>query len=86
METAAGDGKLHFEQETLETDMRRNERPTTGESGQGMVEYTFIVLLVVLVFWLGVKDTDIGKLLAQGWEAITSCAAAPFSCGSGSGT
>lgn len=25
------------------------------ENGQGLVEYTFVVMLMALVFWLGVK-------------------------------
>jgi hypothetical protein len=28
------------------------------EHGQGLVDYTFIVLLVALVLWLGVKGTN----------------------------
>lgn len=31
------------------------------EDGQGLVEYTFVVLLVALVFWMGVRDTNISK-------------------------
>lgn len=50
------------------------------EDGQGMVEYTFVVLLVALVFWLGVKDTAIGDQLATNWAKITDCISAPFSC------
>ncbi len=52
------------------------------EGGQGLVEYTFVVMLVALVFWLGVRDTQIGDKLAQGWSKVTSCVIAPFSgCG-----
>lgn len=50
------------------------------EDGQGMVEYTFVVLLVALVFWLGVKDTAIGDQLATNWAKIIDCISAPFSC------
>ena len=50
------------------------------EDGQGLVEYTFVVLLVALVFWLGVKDTNIGTSLANGWAKVQSCVNAPFSC------
>lgn len=50
------------------------------EDGQGLVEYTFIVGLVALVFWLGVRDTQIGEQLAQLWGKVTVCVAAPFSC------
>ena len=50
------------------------------EDGQGLVEYTFVVLLVALVFWLGVRDTSIGSSLENGWSRVQSCVSAPFSC------
>ena len=50
------------------------------EDGQGLVEYTFVVLLVALVFWMGVRDTNIGSSLAVGWAKVQSCVNAPFSC------
>jgi Flp pilus assembly pilin Flp len=54
------------------------------ERGQGLVEYSLIVLLVVLVFWFAVKGTGVGPALAGIWSAIDACAGSPFSCGSGS--
>jgi len=54
------------------------------ERGQGLVEYTLIVLFVALVLWLGVKSTNAGDVLTSHWNAITDCAGSPFSCGSGS--
>lgn len=50
------------------------------EEGQGLAEYTLIVLLVALFFWMGVKDTQVGARMADGWSRVTSCVAAPFSC------
>ena len=50
------------------------------EDGQGLVEYTFVVLLVALVFWIGVKDTAIGDQLANSWAKVVDCISAPFSC------
>ena len=50
------------------------------EDGQGLVEYTFVVMLVALVFWMGAKDTQVGTHLANGWSRVTDCVAAPFSC------
>ena len=50
------------------------------EDGQGLVEYTFVVLLAALVFWLGVRDTNIGGSLAQSWAKVSACVLAPFSC------
>ena len=43
------------------------------EDGQGLVEYTLIVLLVALVFWVGIKSTNIGSALSSGWSKVTAC-------------
>jgi Flp pilus assembly pilin Flp len=50
------------------------------ENGQGLVEYTFVVMLVALVFWLGVKDTAVGDSLARNWAKVLGCVSSPFSC------
>ena len=50
------------------------------EDGQGLVEYTFVVLLVALVFWMGVRNTNIGSSLAISWAKVRTCVNAPFSC------
>jgi Flp pilus assembly pilin Flp len=50
------------------------------ENGQGLVEYTFVVMLMALVFWLGVKDTAVGDSLARNWAKILDCVSSPFSC------
>ena len=43
------------------------------EDGQGLVEYTLIVVLVALVFWVAIKNTNIGSGLASGWSKVTAC-------------
>ena len=50
------------------------------ENGQGLVEYTLVVVLVALVFWMGVRDTNIGSSLSYGWSRVVNCVTAPFSC------
>ena len=50
------------------------------EDGQGLVEYTLVVVLVTLVFWMGVRDTHVGDGLAQAWAKIMDCVTSPFSC------
>ena len=50
------------------------------DDGQGMVEYTLVVLLVALVFWVGVKGVDVGGHLAKGWVKVLDCVTSPFSC------
>ena len=54
------------------------------DNGQGLVEYTLIVVLVALVFWVAIKSTNIGSGLAAGWSRITVCVADPTNCTSAS--
>jgi Flp pilus assembly pilin Flp len=48
--------------------------------GQGLVEYTLVVLLVALVFWMGIRNTNIGSGLANGWSKVTACVDNPSVC------
>ena len=50
------------------------------EEGQGLVEYTLIVVLVALVFWVAIKNTNIGSALASGWSKVTACVGNPTGC------
>ena len=50
------------------------------DDGQGLVEYALIVLLVVFVFWVTIKNTNIGNQLSASWSNIGSCLAAPTAC------
>ena len=54
------------------------------DNGQGLVEYTLIVVLVALVFWVAIKNTNIGSGLAAGWSKVTDCVSTPTSCNSAS--
>jgi hypothetical protein len=58
------------------------KKQVSEEKGQGLVEYMLIVLLVALAFWVAIKDTDVGSILAANWAAISSCISAGFACGS----
>ncbi len=60
------------------------KRLVLEEDGQGLVEYTLIVLLVALVFWVAIKNTDIGTALGNGWSEITSCVTDPTNCSASS--
>jgi len=53
------------------------KRLVKEEEGQGLVEYTLIVLLVALVFWVAIQQTDIGTQLAASWTSIKDCLADP---------
>ena len=48
------------------------KRLVVEEEGQGLVEYTLIVLLVALVFWVAVRNTNIGGVLSSSWVDITN--------------
>ncbi len=60
------------------------QRLWVEEDGQGLVEYTLIVVLVALVFWVAIKNTDVGNQLASGWSKVTACLGSPASCDSSS--
>ncbi|MDP2603342.1 MAG: Flp family type IVb pilin [Deltaproteobacteria bacterium] len=53
------------------------KRLVKEEEGQGLVEYTLIVLLVALVFWVAIQNTDVGAQLALSWTSIKECLADP---------
>jgi Flp pilus assembly pilin Flp len=60
------------------------KRLMTEEDGQGLVEYTLIVVLVALVFWVAIKQTNIGSQMANGWSKVTACVGDPSACNSSS--
>ena len=62
------------------------KRLIAEEEGQGLVEYTLIVLLVALVFWVAIKDTNIGTQLTNSWGQVKNCLADPTGSGCGSGS
>ncbi len=65
--------------------MQQLKRLVLEEDGQGLVEYTLIVLLVALVFWVAIKGTNIGTALADAWTSISGCVSNPTgTCSSGS--
>ena len=56
------------------------KRLLVEEDGQGLVEYTLIVVLVALVFWVAIKNTDIGDALFRAWIKVAACVTAPTAC------
>lgn len=56
------------------------KRLCVKEDGQGLVEYTLVVVLVALVFWMGVRNTNVGTSLANGWSRVLNCVTSPSSC------
>ncbi len=49
------------------------KRLVVEEEGQGLVEYSLIVLLVALVFWVAVKGTGVDQALSTTWTNIVGC-------------
>ena len=68
----------------LTGEKRLLKRLLVDEDGQSLVEYTLIVALVALAFWVAIKNTDIGNQLASGWSRIASCVGNPSACNSSS--
>ena len=60
------------------------KRLVVEEDGQGLVEYTLIVVLVALVFWVAIKNTNVGNQLASGWSKVTSCVGDHSACNASS--
>jgi pilus assembly protein Flp/PilA len=46
------------------------KRLVVEEEGQGLVEYTLIVLLVALVFWVAIRGTNVNAALANAWNNV----------------
>jgi Flp pilus assembly pilin Flp len=60
------------------------KRLVVEEEGQGLVEYTLIVLLVALVFWVAIKGTNADDALEAAWTSIVGCLNAPTGACAGS--
>lgn len=52
-------------------------------NGQALVEYTLLVMLVALVFWV-IKNANVGSALTDSWNKIAACMGDIASCGSAS--
>jgi Flp pilus assembly pilin Flp len=56
------------------------KRLVKEEEGQGLVEYTLIVLLVALVFWVAIRESNIGVELTNAWTQVIDCLQNPLTC------
>ena len=55
------------------------KRLVVEEEGQGLVEYTLIVLLVALVFWVAIRSTNANQALSNSWTNIVGALNNPTS-------
>jgi Flp pilus assembly pilin Flp len=60
--------------------MNLSRRLWQEEEGQGLTEYTLVVLLVALTFWVAVKQTDLGGVLDKVWGLVSVCVLNPLNC------
>jgi Flp pilus assembly pilin Flp len=60
-----------------------------NQKGQGLVEYTLVVLFIAVLLFVAVRNTPIGSRLATQWSAVKSCVQLNAPCnlgGSGGGS
>ena len=62
-----------------ERTMELFKRLVVEEEGQGLVEYTLIVLLVALVFWVAIRSTNANQALSNSWTSIVNALNNPTS-------
>jgi Flp pilus assembly pilin Flp len=69
-----------------ERTMELLKRLVVEEEGQGLVEYSLIVLLVALVFWVAIQGTNADDALSNAWNDIVAClnAGVTSNCAAGS--
>jgi len=54
------------------------------QKGQALMEYTLLLMMVTMVFWVGIKNSDMSQELARAWSRVSDCIETPMACDSGS--
>jgi phosphoribosyl-dephospho-CoA transferase len=54
------------------------------QKGQALMEYTLLLMMVTMVFWVGIKNSDMTRELARAWSKVSDCVEVPMACDSGS--
>ena len=54
------------------------------QKGQALMEYTLMLMMVTMVFWVGIKNSDMSQELARAWSRVSDCVEVPMACDSGS--
>jgi hypothetical protein len=54
------------------------------QKGQALMEYTLLLMMVTMVFWVGIKNSDMSQELARAWSRVSDCIEVPMACDSGS--
>ncbi len=48
------------------------------------MEYTLLLMLVTMVFWVGIKNSDLSQELGRAWSRVSDCVEVPMACDSAS--
>ncbi|MGH7816210.1 MAG: hypothetical protein ACREOR_02370 [Candidatus Binatia bacterium] len=55
-----------------------------GQKGQALMEYTLLLMMVTMVFWVGIKNSDLSSELSRAWSRVSDCVEVPMACDSAS--
>ena len=64
--------------------MKRAGATQQRQKGQALMEYTLLLMMVTMVFWVGIKNSDMTRELERAWSRVSDCVEAPIACDSGS--
>jgi hypothetical protein len=54
------------------------------QKGQALIEYTLLLMMVTMVFWVGIKNSDFNHQLSSAWSKVSDCVEVPMACDSAS--
>lgn len=54
------------------------------QCGQALIEYTLLLMMVTMVFWVGIKNSDMSRELERAWSRVSDCVEMPRACDSAS--
>ena len=64
--------------------MNLANKKNEAQKGQALMEYTLLLMMVTMVFWVGIKNSDMSQELARAWSRVSDCVEVPMACDSGS--
>jgi Flp pilus assembly pilin Flp len=64
--------------------MKSTSADRERQSGQALMEYTLLLMMVTMVFWVGIKNSDLSQELARAWSKVNNCVEVPMACDSAS--
>jgi Flp pilus assembly pilin Flp len=60
--------------------VKASEKGSERQKGQALIEYTFLVMMVSMVFWIGIKNSELTQQLANAWSRVSDCVEVPMAC------